>query len=193
MKKIHLFYILSIFVTGALAAQTTAADSLEKAVTLNETVISANRTSQSRSTVSQDVHVIRRTEIERLNAQSTADLLQNSGAVFVQKSQQGGGSPTLRGFEASRILLVVDGVRMNNAIYRAGHLQNVITMDNAALDRVEILFGPASTVYGTDALGGAICFYTKNPVFSDGGFKTTGSAARWGEVPCPLFVLLRSE
>ena len=82
----------------------------------------------------------------------------------------------LRGFEASRILLVLDGVRLNNAIYRSGHLQNAITMDNAALERMEVIFGPASTVYGTDALGGAICFYTKDPILSESGFKTSGSA-----------------
>ncbi len=183
MKKSTFFFNIFTFFSLALSAQNTKADSTQKAVTLNETVVSANRVSQSRSSIAQDVHVLRRGEIERLNAQSTADLLQNSGAVFVQKSQQGGGSPVLRGFEASRILLVVDGVRMNNAIYRAGHLQNVITMDNAALDRAEVIFGPASTVYGTDALGGAICFFTKDPLLSDRGFTTVGSAfARYGTV-----------
>ena len=183
MKKINVFSIILFLFVGALAAQSTTLDSTQKAVLLNETVISANRTSQIRASVAQDIYIIRRSEIERLNAQSTADLLQNSGAVFVQKSQQGGGSPVLRGFEASRILLVVDGVRMNNAIYRAGHLQNVITTDNAALDRAEVLFGPASTVYGTDALGGAICLFTKDPVLAESGFKTTGSAfARYGSV-----------
>jgi hemoglobin/transferrin/lactoferrin receptor protein len=83
------------------------------------------------------------------------------------------------------VLLVVDGVRMNNAIYRAGHLQNIITMDNAALERAEVIFGPASTVYGSDALGGAICFYTKNPVFAAEGenLKTSGNAFfRYGTV-----------
>jgi hemoglobin/transferrin/lactoferrin receptor protein len=180
------FTLLTAFLASILplTGQNIApADSTGEAVALRETVVSAAGFSQARSAVAQEVKVLRRSDIERLNAQSTADLLQNSGAVFVQKSQQGGGSPVLRGFEASRVLLVVDGVRMNNAIYRAGHLQNAITMDNAALDRAEVLFGPASTVYGTDALGGAICFFTKNPTFSEGGFKTTGSAfARYGTV-----------
>jgi hemoglobin/transferrin/lactoferrin receptor protein len=183
MKKTTFFASILTFFSLSLTAQSTQADTSGKAVILNETVISANRVSQSRSNVAQDIHVLRKSEIERLNAQSTADLLQNSGAVFVQKSQQGGGSPVLRGFEASRVLLVVDGVRMNNAIYRAGHLQNVVTLDNAALERAEVLFGPASTVYGTDALGGAICFFTKDPVLAESGFKTTGSAfARYGTV-----------
>lgn len=170
---------------AAVANAQSPVDTSLKVVHIQETVISANRSSQARSTVAQQVKVLNRVEIEQLNAQTTADLLTNSGAAFVQKSQQGGGSPVLRGFEASRVLIVVDGVRMNNAIYRAGHLQNIITMDNAALERAEILFGPASTVYGTDALGGAICFFTKNPVFAAEGerLKNTGNAFfRYGTV-----------
>lgn len=182
MKK-TLLYLLTAAALQVHAQ--TPADTTMEAVPIRETVVSANRSSQARSAVAQQVTVLRRTEIEQLNAPSTADLLQNSGAAFVQKSQQGGGSPVLRGFEASRILLVVDGVRMNNAIYRSGHLQNAITMDNAALERAEVIFGPASTVYGSDALGGAICFYTKNPVFAtdDAQLKTTGNAFfRYGTV-----------
>jgi hemoglobin/transferrin/lactoferrin receptor protein len=175
MKKTLFFAFISTALNGL--AQT-ATDTTLEAVPIRETVISANRSSQARSAVAQQVTILRRAEIEQMNAQTTADLIQNSGAAFLQKSQQGGGSPVLRGFEASRVLLVVDGVRMNNAIYRSGHLQNIITMDNAALERAEVIFGPASTVYGSDALGGAICFYTKKPVFAaEGeGLKTTGGA-----------------
>jgi hemoglobin/transferrin/lactoferrin receptor protein len=94
---------------------------------------------------------------------NTADILTASGQVFVQKSQAGGGSPVVRGFEASRVLLMVDGVRMNSAIFRAGHLQNIITVDNMILDRVEINYGPSSTLYGSDALGGVVNLFTKQP------------------------------
>lgn len=97
---------------------------------------------------------------------NTADILIQSGQVFVQKSQSGGGSPVIRGFEASRILLMVDGVRLNNAIFRAGHLQNIITVDNMILDRVEVLYGPSSTMYGSDALGGVVHMFTKNPILN---------------------------
>jgi len=94
---------------------------------------------------------------------NTADILTASGQVFVQKSQAGGGSPVVRGFEASRVLLMVDGIRMNSAIFRAGHLQNIITVDNMILDRVEINYGPSSTMYGSDALGGVVNLFTKQP------------------------------
>lgn len=175
----------AICLSPFVQAQQVERDTAMEEVSLNETVVAASRGSQARTAVAQQVRVIRRTEIERMNAPSTADLLSNTGQVFVQKSQQGGGSPVIRGFEASRVLLVVDGVRMNNAIYRAGHLQNVITMDNAALDRAEVLFGPASTVYGTDALGGAVCFFTKSPELAGAGEKIKRSAhtfTRYGTV-----------
>ncbi len=138
---------------------------IEDTVNIKEIVISANKEVQDKNKVAQQVVVITQDEIAKANAASTADLVAAQG-IPVQKSQQGGGSPILRGFEASRVLLVVDGVRMNNIIYRSGHLQNMVTMDNAMLERVEIAYGPASTVYGSDALGGAIHFFTKNPTLS---------------------------
>lgn len=111
------------------------------------------------------VTVIDKKDIQLYNPQTTADALLQSGEIYVQKSQMGGGSPIIRGFEANKVLMVIDGVRMNNAIYRSGHLQNVITIDNAALERVEVLHGASSVLYGSDALGGVMHFYTKKPRF----------------------------
>lgn len=117
---------------------------------------------ERRENIANKVTVLDAKEIALLNPQNSADMLQSNG-VFVQKSQMGGGSPIIRGFEANKLLLVIDGVRLNNAIYRNGHLQNVITIDNAVLDRTEIVQGPASVIYGSDALGGVIHFITKEP------------------------------
>src|SRR5829696_1479056 len=114
---------------------------------LDEVVFSANKFSEKKRNVAQRIDIISSQEIERINTQNTGDLLLNTGNIFVQKSQQGGSSPVIRGFEASRVLLVVDGIRMNNAIYRSGHLQNVITIDQNMLERVEMIYGPASTLY----------------------------------------------
>ena len=129
-------------------------------------MVSANKIEETRRTIAQQIQVIYVNQITSLQSQSTADLLSNSGLVYIQKSQLGGGSVTIRGFEASRTLLVVDGIRMNNLIYRAGHLQNIVTFDNNALSKVEILYGPSSTIYGSDALGGAVVLYTKKPIFA---------------------------
>lgn len=139
----------------------------EKAFDLNEVIISSSRFEEKRGDVPFQVQVINEKELKYMNQQTSADVLQQSGNVMVQKSQQGGGSPILRGFEASRVLIVIDGVRMNNAIYRAGHLQNVITIDNNMLEKVEVVFGPSSTVYGSDALGGVMHFHTRQAKLSD--------------------------
>ncbi|MDB3905402.1 TonB-dependent receptor [Crocinitomicaceae bacterium] len=134
--------------------------------TLDEMVVSASRMNEKKKDVIQKIRVIQSHEIQNQNQSSMADLIDNSGNVFVQKSQLGGGSPIIRGFETNKILMVVDGVRMNNAIYRGGHLQNIITLDNSIMDRVEVLFGPGSVVYGSDAIGGVMSFTTKDPKLS---------------------------
>lgn len=128
------------------------------------------------------IEVITGQEAAFRNPQTTAELLQQDGNVFVQKSQMGGGSPNLRGFEANKVLLVIDGVRMNNAIYRSGHLQNVITLDPAIIDRTEVMFGPGAVIYGSDALGGVMHFSTKNPRLrqADAPLATGSYCARYG-------------
>lgn len=139
----------------------------EKQLELNEAVVSANRTLESVTRVAQPIRVLSRNELRFLNQPTMAEVLQQSGQVLVQKSQQGGGSPILRGFEANKILMVVDGVRMNNAIFRGGHLQNILSIDNAVVERVEIALGPGSVVYGSDALGGVIYVQTLSPQLGD--------------------------
>ncbi len=136
---------------------------------VTEVIVTANKFEEKSRYVAQKVAVMDSAAISASLSNTTAGLLEQSGKVFVQRSQLGGGSPVLRGFEASRILLVVDGVRMNNAIYRTGHLQNAITIDDDILKKVEILYGPASTLYGSDALGGVIHFQTRQPQLSGSG------------------------
>lgn len=129
---------------------------------LQDVVIYANKfPSLSKNIIQRVVSITDKVLIQQ--QANTADILTASGQVFVQKSQAGGGSPVVRGFEASRVLLMVDGVRMNSAIFRAGHLQNIITVDNMILGRVEIIYGPSSTLYGSDALGGVVNLFTKQP------------------------------
>jgi hemoglobin/transferrin/lactoferrin receptor protein len=160
MKKITIV-LLSIFYTFNIFAQKDSID-------LNEVSISVSRIQTNVSQCPSQVAIIKSNTIEFSNPQTTAHLLENSGQVMVQRSQGGGGSPIMRGFEANKVLLVVDGVRMNNAIYRGGHLQNVITLDPNMLERVELLFGGNSLLYGSDALGGVMYFQTKKPeTFND--------------------------
>ena len=138
-----------------------------KSYNLPGIVLSVSRNSQDVKSISRKVSVIDPSSLKLEAPKTTADLLYQAGGVHVQKTQAGGGSPVIRGFEANRILLVVDGVRMNNAIYRSGHLQNSITVDQNSLERTELIYGPSSVAYGSDALGGVVHFYTKTPKFSN--------------------------
>ncbi|MEO8446110.1 MAG: TonB-dependent receptor [bacterium] len=132
----------------------------------DEIVVSANKFDENSKFLPRQIEVLNARDIGFINAQNTAKLLEKTGNIAVQYSQQGGGSPILRGFEASRILLMIDGVRLNNAIFRAGHLQNILRIDENMLSRTEVIYGAGSTVYGSDALGGVVSFYTRDPLLS---------------------------
>ena len=138
----------------------------QKPLTMSQVVVSANRWTQDTREVPVTVAQITPEERRLQNPQTTADLLAISNQVFIQKSQMGGGSPMIRGFATNRVLLVVDGVRMNNAIFRGGNLQNVISLDPNAIENTEVIFGPGSVSYGSDAIGGVMSFSTLNPRLS---------------------------
>ncbi|MEQ8471220.1 MAG: TonB-dependent receptor [Marinoscillum sp.] len=135
-------------------------------INLDEVVISANRWSQNSKKVPSKLINISAKEVAFQNPQTAADLLELSGKVFIQKSQQGGGSPMIRGFATNRLLYSIDGVRMNTAIFRGGNIQNVINMDPFTVENTEVLFGPGSVIYGSDAIGGVMSFQTLTPQFS---------------------------
>ena len=134
---------------------------------LDEIVISASKFSQNLKEISQRVIFISTEDIVLSNPQTSADLLSSSGNVYIQKSQLGGGSPMIRGFSTNRLTLSVDGVRLNNAIFRGGNIQNVISLDPFNIQNTEIVLGSSSVIYGSDAIGGAMNFQTKKPVFSE--------------------------
>lgn len=179
----------TIFILCATAASMLfswlKAEEIQNEGSFNDVTVYGNRQNERLLHLPQSVSLLDSAAITGSDAQTTADILAQSGLLEVQKSQQGGGSPSIRGFEASRILLVVDGVKMNNLIYRAGHLQNLITVDPGALERIELLYGPASVAYGTDALGGVIVMTTPTPQLAgkQGAINYFGNAmARYSSV-----------
>ena len=148
---------------------------------LNQIVVSASKFEQSKRDIPQTIVNINAKDIEFENPQTSADLLESTGNVYVQKSQLGGGSPMIRGFSTNRLLITVDGVRMNNATFRGGNLQNVISIDPFTIQNTEITLGAGSVVYGSDAIGGVMSFYTKKPQLSykDSLFFRANSAIRY--------------
>ncbi len=133
---------------------------------MDEIVVSASRWRQSSRDIPAKVISVSPGEVALQNSQTAADLLGVSGKVFIQKSQQGGGSPMIRGFATNRLLYAVDGVRMNTAIFRGGNIQNVISLDPFVMEQTEVFFGPGSVIYGSDAIGGVMSFKTLTPRLS---------------------------
>ncbi|MFK5982153.1 MAG: TonB-dependent receptor plug domain-containing protein, partial [Flavobacteriaceae bacterium] len=136
------------------------------ASTLDEVILSVSKFKQDKGDIPQKISSITSEDIMFTNPQTSADLLESSGNVFIQKSQLGGGSPIIRGFSTNRLLIAVDGVRFNNAIFRGGNVQSIISIDPFTIDHTEIILGPGSVVYGSDAIGGVMNFYTKDAKFS---------------------------
>jgi hemoglobin/transferrin/lactoferrin receptor protein len=171
MKLIHLMGMCLLSVVAIAQTETDTTKTY-----LDEVVVSVNRWEQNQREISTRVAKITPSLIQLQNPQTSADLLGLSNQVFIQKSQLGGGSPMIRGFATNRILLVVDGVRMNNAIFRSGNLQNVISLDASSIQNTEVVFGPGSVVYGSDAIGGVMNFTTLTPVTSTTGKTFSANA-----------------
>ena len=133
---------------------------------LEEVVLSVSKFKQKKGEIPQKITSITSEDIMFSNPQTSADLLESSGNVYIQKSQLGGGSPIIRGFSTNRLLIAVDGIRFNTAIFRGGNVQSVISIDPFTVDHTEVILGPGSVVYGSDAIGGVMNFYTKKAKFS---------------------------
>ncbi len=158
----HPSYITAIFSKYQLEGERSVVLH-RKNILIEEYVISASKSRESKLIIPYMVDVLEQRVLNESTGLTAAEILEGTGNIIIQRTQGGGGSPILRGFEANRILLVVDGIRLNNAIYRSGHLQNSITVDNSILERTEVIFGPTSIIYGSDALGGVIHYYTRDP------------------------------
>ncbi len=147
---------------------------------LNEVIISTSKWQETKKNIPNAIVTFKKKDIALANPQTAADLLSNTGKVYVQKSQLGGGSPMIRGFATNRVLLNVDGVRMNNAIFRSGNIQNVISIDANSIQNTEIILGPGTVIYGSDAIGGVMNFYTLEPEFARGNTLFAGNTlSRW--------------
>ncbi|WP_298509404.1 TonB-dependent receptor [uncultured Kordia sp.] len=162
----HISYLPVTFTKQQILENKNIVYLVKRTAELSKIVISVSKWQQNKKEVPKKIVSIDSKQILYSSPQTAADLLERSGKVFVQKSQLGGGSPMIRGFSTNRLLLSVDGVRMNNAIFRGGNVQNVISIDPFNVNNTEVILGPGSVIYGSDAIGGVMNFYTKRPKLS---------------------------
>ncbi len=135
---------------------------------LDEVVITALRAESRIINVPYTISAVNRDYINSRLARTTPEILMGTMGVFVQKTNNGGGSPFIRGLTGNQILLLIDGIRLNNSTFRYGPNQYFNTIDPFSISRIEVLKNEGSVAYGSDALGGTIQVFTQNPVFDSG-------------------------
>lgn len=133
---------------------------------LHEVVLTAQRSKQENIRVPYSVSAVPGTTLQDFSPRSTPEALMGLPGVFVQKTNHGGGSPFVRGLTGNQTLILVDGIRMNNSIFRYGPNQYLNTIDAYTIGRIEIAKGTGSVQYGTDAMGGVVQVFTKEPAFN---------------------------
>ncbi|MBI5692000.1 MAG: TonB-dependent receptor [Verrucomicrobia bacterium] len=133
---------------------------------LQELIITATRFEVTAVDLPYATAVIDRTAREEAAPRTLPEVLREENSVMVQKTALGQGSPFIRGFTGFRTVLLIDGFRLNNAAFRDGPNQYWNTVDSWSLDSLELVKGPTSAQYGSDAVGGTVHARTARPRFS---------------------------
>ncbi|MFT5622510.1 MAG: hemoglobin/transferrin/lactoferrin receptor protein, partial [Bacteroidia bacterium] len=130
-------------------------------IDLDTFVVQATRSTERVFDLPYAVDVVDQETMFRNSVRSLPEALSETPGVLVQKTANGHGSPFIRGFTGYRTLTMVDGVRYNNSVYRDGPNEYFSLIDFKTLDQIELLLGPSSTLFGSDAIGGTVNLRSK--------------------------------
>ncbi|MGD2063919.1 MAG: TonB-dependent receptor plug domain-containing protein, partial [Nitrospirota bacterium] len=140
---------------------------------LADVVITATRNEAATFDVPATVEVLDAADLQqRRLARTVPEALREVPGVMVQKTAHGQGSPYIRGFTGFRTLFLIDGIRLNNSVFRDGPNQYWNTVDPLTIGRLEVVKGGGSVLYGSDAIGGTVHAVTR-------GFDPSGVARGW--------------
>ena len=167
-EKICLFLIYLITIHTSIAGQ-------DSVPTLKEVIVTTGRSTVNARLLPYSFAIADSQRMAKLNGRSVPELLDGMPGVFLQKTNHGGGSPFVRGFTGNQNLILIDGIRLNNAIFRYGPNQYLTLIDPQSVQKIEVIKGTGSVQYGSDALGGVINIITHMPHFSNQP-KWTGKA-----------------
>ncbi|HQS24881.1 MAG: hypothetical protein B7Y11_07580 [Sphingobacteriia bacterium 24-36-13] len=160
MKKLGTLF-LGILLSGFLYAQT------DTAILLKEVSVTATRKNQLSLLSPYSVSKLSLQNIDQFQSRTTPEALIGNAGVFVQKTNHGGGSPFVRSLTGNQNLLMIDGIRLNNATYRYGPNQYFNTIDLFSVESIEVARGTGSVQYGSDAMGGVVQVFTKSLAFTN--------------------------
>jgi outer membrane receptor protein involved in Fe transport len=149
-------------------------------ILLEEFVVVGSRVQTSVMDTPEAISVLDLESLESISPMNMPDAMKSMPGVFMQKTNHGGGSPFVRGLTGYHTLIMVDGIRLNNAIFRSGPNQYLNTLDPLMIDQIEVLRGPGSVQYGTDAIGGTIYLRSGELSFSPDRLKVHGKVyGKW--------------
>ena len=152
----------------------------EQEYIMEEITVTSSRKETQVFQVPDAIGVVKSSDIEEKNARTLPDALSFESNVHMQKTNHAGGSPFIRGMTGKDVLILIDGVRFNNSTFRYGPNQYLNTIEPSMVDRVEIVRGPGSVMYGSDALGGVINIITKKPSVEDNRKAYSSLKSRFG-------------
>ncbi len=149
---------------------------------LGTTVVTPTLTATDPLETPYTTHTVSREDFDQQGFRTLPQALRNIPGVLVQETALGHGSPYIRGFTSFRNLMLVDGIRLNNSVFRPGPNQYWNTIDPFSIESLEVVKGPSSVLYGSDAIGGTVNAITRNPF----GHGATGNVAgelryRWAD------------
>jgi hemoglobin/transferrin/lactoferrin receptor protein len=161
---------------------------------LEEVQVTATRERAVSHGVSQAVSIVTRDELAWHTPLTVVDHLRGEPGTYVQQTTPGQGIPIIRGLKGSEVLHLVDGFRLNNAIFRNAPNQYVALVDAWNLERIEAVRGPGAAFHGAEAMGGVVQFLTRAPRFEGQSVQLRGNAgAQWGSADSRLASQLEAE
>lgn len=172
IKYVYIIFLILVIVNSYNNTKANSTQNLDTVKVSNFTVkqnvvVTASRSNKNLLDIPFSVTSINDENIIYNNSRSTPETLMGNAGIFIQKTNHGGGSPFLRGLTGYQTLILVDGIRLNNSTFRSGPNQYLNTIDPNTLGNIEIMRGGGSVQYGSDAIGGTLQLFTKNPKFSD--------------------------
>lgn len=144
-----------------------------------QTITTAQRVEETDFTRPEITTVLTSRDLRQRAPRTAPEALFGATGVWIQKTNHGGGSPFVRGLTGQQTLILVDGIRLNNATFRSGPNQYLNTIDPQSIEQIEVVRSSGSTAYGSDAIGGVVNVRTKSPEFSD---KPTIGGLYFGKV-----------
>jgi outer membrane cobalamin receptor len=159
--------VLHFALFSGISLNLQAQQSTDSIIQMEQVTVTATRKPESVASLPYAAEVLQRSQLDRQVSRTVPEALQGVPGVFIQKTNHAGGSPFVRGLTGNQSLILVDGIRLNNSIFRYGPNQYMTLVNPLIVDRIEVVKGTGSVQYGSDAMTGVINIHTQRLQFTE--------------------------